>query len=131
MNPSDSRKNMRDLLSAFLLAFREPPRRDPRPQTRLFPSPRVPRAKALKDLHASLGITHLCRVIALTDYLDEDQMDDLIRYNNLLCEHKPRRRRLFTASEGPRLRPARDRARSFRDGRLHEYRRRLRDRLHP
>ncbi len=79
MNPSDSRKNMRDLLSAFLLAFRDRP--DVTLVLKLACSPRreYPERKRLRDLHASLGIEHRCRVVALTDFLDEDQMDDLIR----------------------------------------------------
>ncbi len=78
-NHSDRRKNPRDLLSAYLLAFRERP--DVTLVLKLATSPAREHLELLEleALYRSLGIEHACRVVVLTDFLNDEHMLDLLR----------------------------------------------------
>ncbi len=78
-NPSDRRKNARDILTAFLLAFRD------RPDVTLVLKLATSASREFHDLHEfravyeDLGLTHRCRVVLLTDFLSDEQMASLFR----------------------------------------------------
>ncbi len=76
-NMLDERKNPRDLLSAFLLAFAD--RADATLLLKLTSCPRTePDILArLHRLHKSLPIPHRCRIVAILDYLTPSQMHTL------------------------------------------------------
>jgi glycosyltransferase involved in cell wall biosynthesis len=78
-NLGDPRKNPRDLLSAFLVAFRDRP--DVTLVLKLASNAITERTELewIGQLHRSLGIEHRCRVVVVTDYLTEDQLDELYR----------------------------------------------------
>ncbi len=73
-NLSDRRKNVEDLLSAFLLAFQD------RPDVTLVlklatnPTREFHEVQLFRNIHAILGIRHRCRVVVITDYLSDDEM---------------------------------------------------------
>ncbi len=75
----DPRKNWRDLLSAFLLAFRD--RADVTLAIKLVTSPRCEfhEVGLLRSAYEAMGIVHLCRVAVIVEFLDESQMTDLFR----------------------------------------------------
>jgi glycosyltransferase involved in cell wall biosynthesis len=76
-NFSDRRKNPRDLLTAFLTTFRE--RRDVTLVLKLATNPLSERAEVeqLIEMYRSFGLTHLCRVVAITDFLEPDVLRSL------------------------------------------------------
>lgn len=78
-NVGDRRKNLGDLLSAFLLAFRERP--DVTLVLKLASSPHREHHEmaVLRGLYRGLGIEHACRVAVIPDYLDDAQMAGLMR----------------------------------------------------
>jgi hypothetical protein len=79
LSVGDARKNDRDILSAFLLAFRD------RPDVTLVIKLATSRSRehhelgVLRRRHEALGIAHRCRVAVITDYLDESQLRALYR----------------------------------------------------
>ncbi|MBX6312141.1 MAG: glycosyltransferase [Isosphaeraceae bacterium] len=79
LNLSDRRKNYKDMLSAFLLAFRDRP--DATLVLKLATSPHreAQELKILKGEYEGLGLSHRCRLVVITDYLDDDQMRGLLR----------------------------------------------------
>jgi glycosyltransferase involved in cell wall biosynthesis len=79
LNPGDRRKNLQDLLSAFLLAFRDRP--DVTLVIKLVVNPlrEFYEVRLLRDYYESLGLTHACRVVLITDYLSDEQMAELMR----------------------------------------------------
>jgi glycosyltransferase involved in cell wall biosynthesis len=78
-NLADRRKNPRDLLSAFLLAFRE--REDVTLVLKLATSPSREHHELIEldALYRSLRIDHACRVVVITDFLSDEGLDDLNR----------------------------------------------------
>jgi glycosyltransferase involved in cell wall biosynthesis len=78
-NLGDLRKNYLDLLSAFLIAFRDRP--DVTLVFKLATSPHREHTelKLLRENYESLGLRHACRVVVITDYLTEAQMRELMR----------------------------------------------------
>lgn len=78
-NPSDRRKNARDLLTAFLLAFRD------RADATLVLKLATSATREFYDLHEframydALGIAHRCRVVLLTEFLSDEQLGALYR----------------------------------------------------
>jgi glycosyltransferase involved in cell wall biosynthesis len=78
-NLGDPRKNPRDLLSAFLLAFRDRP--DVTLVLKLAASPvtELIELERISALYYGLGIEHRCRVVVITDYLSEADMERLYR----------------------------------------------------
>jgi hypothetical protein len=78
-NLGDRRKNELDLLSAFLLAFRD------RPDVTLLiklvtnPACEFHELKLLRKMYEALGLTHQCRVVVITEFLDDAAMDGLMR----------------------------------------------------
>lgn len=78
-NLSDRRKNVEDMLSAFLLAFQD------RPDVTLVlklatnPSREFHEVRLFRYIHESLGIPHRCRLVVITDYLSDEQMVGLTR----------------------------------------------------
>jgi glycosyltransferase involved in cell wall biosynthesis len=78
-NLGDLRKNHVDLISSFLLAFRDRP--DVTLVVKLVTNRRVERyeANVLQDECRKLGITHVCRLVVITEFLSESQMDELFR----------------------------------------------------
>jgi glycosyltransferase involved in cell wall biosynthesis len=76
-NFSDRRKNALDMLSAFLLAFRD------RPDVTLVwklacnAQTEFDEVNQVLAMYRSLGISHKCKVVVITDYLDDDQMRTL------------------------------------------------------
>lgn len=79
LNVGDLRKNIHDLMSAFLLAFRD--RADVTLVMKLATNPVRERheVEILKAHHAALGIRHRCRIVLITEYLDDETMRDLLR----------------------------------------------------
>jgi glycosyltransferase involved in cell wall biosynthesis len=79
-NPSDRRKNARDILTAFLVAFRD------RPDATLVLKLATSATREYHDMmefglmYERLGLRdHRCRVVLLTDYLSDEQMMGLFR----------------------------------------------------
>jgi glycosyltransferase involved in cell wall biosynthesis len=78
-NLSDRRKNVEDLLTAFLSAFGD--RSDVTLVLKLATSPsrEFYELEELRALYTRLGMPHHCRIVVITDYLSDDQMDELVR----------------------------------------------------
>lgn len=78
-NLGDLRKNPRDMLSAFLLAFQDRP--DATLVLKLAACPEVEllELERIQALYRSLGIAHRCRVVVIIDYLTEEDMERLYR----------------------------------------------------
>ncbi|MEO6810451.1 MAG: glycosyltransferase [Isosphaeraceae bacterium] len=78
-NLGDERKNYRDALTAFLTAFRD--RADATLVMKLATSPHREHHEVgiLRSVYRSLGLTHRCRVVVVTDYLSDDQMTALMQ----------------------------------------------------
>lgn len=78
-NLGDPRKNPRDLLSAFLTAFRD--RDDVTLVLKLATSPvtELIELERISGLYRALGIEHRCRVVVITDYLTEEDLERLYR----------------------------------------------------
>lgn len=78
-NFSDRRKNAQDMLSAFLVAFRDRP--DVTLVWKLATSPtrEFYELHELRTLYQGLRLEHRCRFVVVTDYLTDDQMGDLLR----------------------------------------------------
>ena len=78
-NFSDRRKNAQDLLTAFLLAFRD--RSDVTLVLKLATSPAREffELRELRQLYQGLGLRHRCRVAVVTEFLSDEQMGDLFR----------------------------------------------------
>lgn len=78
-NLGDRRKNHLDLISSFLLAFRD------RPDVTLViklvtnKSRENHETNVLRHEYRKLGITHACRLLMITEFLTEPQMDELFR----------------------------------------------------
>ncbi len=78
-NLGDKRKNHLDLLSAFLLAFRDRP--DVTLVIKLATNPvrEHHEISIFRRMVESLGIDHKCRLVVITDFLTDAQMADLMR----------------------------------------------------
>jgi glycosyltransferase involved in cell wall biosynthesis len=79
LNPYDFRKNLDDLLSAFLLALGD--QADATLVVKLVVCPRLA-ARSLNAIirhYQHLGIQHRCKVVFVTNYLSDAQMVDLAR----------------------------------------------------
>ena len=78
-NLGDLRKNYQDLLSAFLIAFRDRP--DATLVLKLATSPHreFHELGLLRAHYRGLGLRHRCRVVVITDYLDDAALADLMR----------------------------------------------------
>lgn len=78
-NLSDRRKNVEDMLSAFLLAFQDRP--DVTLVLKLATNPvrEFHEVQLFRYIHNSLGIRHRCRLVVITDYLSDEQMVRLTR----------------------------------------------------
>jgi glycosyltransferase involved in cell wall biosynthesis len=78
-NLGDLRKNYKDLLSAFLIAFRGRP--DATLVLKLATSPHreFNEMSLLRKHYRGLGLSHRCRVVVITDYLDDGAMAALSR----------------------------------------------------
>ena len=76
-NVGDPRKNYRDLLTAFLDAFRD--RGDVTLVVKLVTNRRCEHHDAglLRATYEALGVSHRCRVVVVTEFLTEEQMDAL------------------------------------------------------
>jgi glycosyltransferase involved in cell wall biosynthesis len=79
LNLGDQRKNVEDILTAFLFAFRDRP--DATLVIKLVTNPLLEGAEAarLRAYYQGLGLRHACRVVVLTEYLTAEQMRDLAR----------------------------------------------------
>ena len=131
-NFSDLRKNPEDMLSAFLVAFRD--RADATLVLKLncTPEAEANEVRAVRRLYESMGLRHACRVVVVTDYLDPEAPPRLaLRGLGLLREHEPGRGGLHAPARRPRLGPAGRRPGPHGDGRLLRPLRRLRRRLLP
>jgi hypothetical protein len=75
----DPRKNYHDLISGFLYAFRDDP--NATLVIKLATNPRREHHELgiLRAYHAGLGIEHRCRIVVITDYLDDAQLSELLR----------------------------------------------------
>lgn len=73
-NASDNRKNQEDMISAFLLAFRD--RADATLVLKLntCPAKEVIEFNVLRHYYLGLGIEHACRVVFVADFLDQAGM---------------------------------------------------------
>ena len=78
-NLGDRRKNWLDMISAFLLAFRD--RDDVTLVIKMVTNVLVEsyEASVLRTAYQALGISHRCRVVVITEYLDQSQMDALFQ----------------------------------------------------
>ena len=78
-NLGDRRKNHADLLSAYLLAFRD--REDVTLVIKLATNPvrEHHEITLLRKMYEGLGIRHKCRIAVITDFLTDWQMADLMR----------------------------------------------------
>lgn len=78
-NFSDRRKNARDLLTAFLSTFRD--RADVTLVLKLATNPLTEHdeVRQLQEMVRGFGISHRCRVIAITEYLEPRLLRDLYR----------------------------------------------------
>jgi len=78
-NLGDRRKNIEDMLSAFITAFRDRP--DVTLVLKLVTNEQreYHELEALRSLHDRLQLDHDCRIVAVTDYLDAEQMNALKR----------------------------------------------------
>lgn len=78
-NFSDRRKNARDLLSAFLSAFQDRPDATLVLKLATSASRECYDLAELRELYDALGVAHRCRVVVITDFLDDDAMAGLFR----------------------------------------------------
>ena len=130
-NLGDRRKNHLDLLSAFLLAFRD------RPDVTLViklatnPAASTTRSASSGTCTRRSGSEHTCRVVVITEFLSDEQMAELFRVDDLLREHQSRRGGLPPLAACPGRRPAGDRPGPHGDGRLHGRPGRLRPPISP
>jgi glycosyltransferase involved in cell wall biosynthesis len=78
-NPADDRKNPHDLITAFLLAFRDRP--DVTLVLKLATKPdwAYHHVAQLRQQCLQYGIEHQCRVVVIADYLSEDELLNLFR----------------------------------------------------
>ncbi len=78
-NLGDRRKNHLDLLSAFLLAFKD--REDATLVIKLATNPTREHHEIglLRSMYQGLGIKHRCKLVVITDFLTDAQMADLMR----------------------------------------------------
>ena len=78
-NIGDPRKNWVDLLSAFLLTFQD--RADVTLVIKLVTNPRCEfhEMGILRAKYEAMGISHRCRVVAITEFLSSEQMAELFR----------------------------------------------------
>ncbi len=78
-NLGDRRKNHADLLSAYLLAFRD--REDATLVIKLATNPvrEHHEISLFRLMYQSLGIDHKCRLVVITDFLTDGQMAELMR----------------------------------------------------
>jgi glycosyltransferase involved in cell wall biosynthesis len=79
LNVGDPRKNYVDLLSAFLIAFRDRP--DVTLVIKLASSPACEHNEVnrLRQRYESLGLVHRCRIVVITEFLSDVQLRDLMR----------------------------------------------------
>jgi len=78
-NLGDRRKNHLDLLTAFLLAFRDRPNVTLVIKLATNPTREHHEINLLRLMYQGLGIDHQCRLVVITDFLTDDQMADLMR----------------------------------------------------
>ncbi|HWE35839.1 MAG TPA: hypothetical protein VG406_04645 [Isosphaeraceae bacterium] len=78
-NLGDRRKNVEDMLTAFLLAFRDDPGATLVLKLATNPAREHHDLGRLRAYHAGLGLRHACRVAVVTDFLDDGQMAALTR----------------------------------------------------
>ena len=78
-NLGDRRKNHVDLLSAFLLAFKD--REDATLVIKLATNPVREHLEIsiFREMYEDLGIEHKCRLVVITDFLTDAQMAELMR----------------------------------------------------
>jgi glycosyltransferase involved in cell wall biosynthesis len=79
LNPFDRRKNLEDLLSAFLLALGDCADATLVVKLVLPPKFKVPEFNRILAHTHGLGVTHRCRIVFLPDYLSDAQMLALTR----------------------------------------------------
>ncbi len=79
LNLGDLRKNEHDLLTAFLTAFRD--RNDVTLVIKLATSPHreFHEMAVFRQRYRTLGIEHRCRIVVITEYLDDARMAELLR----------------------------------------------------
>jgi glycosyltransferase involved in cell wall biosynthesis len=78
-NICDLRKNPRDMLTAFLLAFRDRPDVTLVLKLAATPDTEFHRIEYFRQLYLGCGIEHQCRVVVITDYLSDDELLGLFR----------------------------------------------------
>lgn len=78
-NLSDLRKNPRDLLTAFVTTFRDRPEVTLVLKLAACPQTELVEINKLQAMLSGFGIPFRCRVVAITDYLSDAQLDDLMR----------------------------------------------------
>jgi glycosyltransferase involved in cell wall biosynthesis len=79
LNPFDGRKNLHDVLTAFLLALSD--KEDATLVVKLVLSPRlkVPEFNQLIVDLGEMGLRHRCKLVVVPDYLSDAQMVELVR----------------------------------------------------
>lgn len=78
-NLGDKRKNHVDLLTAFLLAFRDRPDATLVIKLATNPTREHHEIGIFRAMYEGLGIEHRCRLVVITDFLSDEQMAELMR----------------------------------------------------
>ena len=78
-NLGDRRKNHLDLLTAFLLAFKDRPDATLVIKLATNPTREHHEITLLRKMYEGLGIKHQCRLVVITDFLTDDQMAEFMR----------------------------------------------------
>src|SRR5262249_16487285 len=79
LSPFDARKNLHDLLTAFLLAFGEQEDATLLVKLVINPERKVPALNLVLSEVRRLGLSHRCKLVFVADYLSDDQMVELAR----------------------------------------------------
>jgi glycosyltransferase involved in cell wall biosynthesis len=75
-NPHDGRKNWQDLLTGFVSAFHDRP--DATLVIKLITAERLMVDRIL-DFYRSVGLSHRCKIVFITDYLSDEHLLALVR----------------------------------------------------
>ncbi len=78
-NLADLRKNPHDLLTAFLLAFKDRPDVTLVLKLATSAATEIPHVEHLRHMLLGYGIKHECRVVVITDYLTDEELLRLFR----------------------------------------------------
>ena len=78
-NLADLRKNPKDLMTAFLLAFKDRPDATLVLKLATTPDLEFHHVEHLRHMHRGFDIEHQCRLVIIADYLSDDDLQNLFR----------------------------------------------------